>query len=46
VINCSRQSGQPGWIPEDVNKDGIVSFLDVIAVGNGFGEVTDLCIES
>lgn len=32
------QTGQPGWIPEDVNRDGVVNALDVAAVGMHMGE--------
>jgi hypothetical protein len=27
------ETGTPGWIPQDVNSDGIVNSLDLIIVG-------------
>ena len=32
------ESGDPGWIREDVNDDGIINMLDVIMIGNHWGE--------
>jgi hypothetical protein len=30
------QTGVAGWIPADINKDGIVNVLDLIVVGQNF----------
>ena len=30
------QTGTPGWIPSDINKDGIISVLDLILIGQNF----------
>jgi hypothetical protein len=27
------ETGPPGWIPEDVNQDGVINVLDMILVG-------------
>jgi hypothetical protein len=32
------QTGAPGWVPEDVNKDGTVSLLDIVVTGLHQGE--------
>jgi hypothetical protein len=30
--------GDPGWIPQDVNQDGVVNILDVVKVGLNWGK--------
>jgi len=35
------ESGTPGWIREDVNKDGYVDVLDLTIVGQHMGETTN-----
>jgi hypothetical protein len=32
------ETALPGWIPEDVNRDGVVNTLDVAAIGVHWGE--------
>jgi len=38
VRNSFGQSGNPGWIDEDVNCDGYVNVVDKVLVRNQFGE--------
>ena len=38
VRNSFGQSGDPGWIDEDVNCDGYVNVVDKVLVRNQFGE--------
>jgi hypothetical protein len=33
IQQCWGQTGAPGWIPEDVNKDGVINVLDMIKIG-------------
>lgn len=38
VGNHFAETGQSGWIPEDVNRDGRIDVLDLIVIGNHFHE--------
>jgi len=38
VGNCIGQYGSPGWIPEDVNRDGVVDVSDLVYIGNLVGQ--------
>jgi hypothetical protein len=33
-----HKEGEPGWIPEDVNRDGVVNILDGVKVGMYWGQ--------
>jgi len=43
VRNSFGQSGDPGWIDEDVNCDGYVNVLDKVLVRNQFGQEGCAC---
>ncbi len=30
-----NEVGVPGWLPEDINKDGVVNVLDMIVLAQG-----------
>lgn len=32
------EEGEPGWVPEDVNRDGVVNILDGVKVGMHWGQ--------
>jgi hypothetical protein len=34
-----NKTGNPGWIKEDVNEDGIINICDVVTIGLHFGEI-------
>jgi Putative Ig domain len=38
VGNDMGEHGAPGWVPEDVNQDGVVNVLDLIYIGNFIGQ--------
>jgi hypothetical protein len=38
IGNHFGETGTPGWIPEDVNKDGVINILDIVYAGNHFGQ--------
>jgi len=39
IVSHFRESGSPGWIREDVDKNGIINLFDIISVSHNYGKV-------
>jgi parallel beta-helix repeat protein len=38
MLNYYRETGNPGWVRDDINDDGMVNYLDSSIIANHYGE--------